>query len=76
MMLTPNMFIVLNADIDECVSGTSDCNADADCSNTQGSYTCSCKPGYTGDGKNCSGEKDCFLVLMLLLLLLLFVVNS
>ena len=23
--------------------------------NTEGSYTCQCKVGFTGDGKSCSG---------------------
>ena len=27
-----------------------------ECTNTDGSYTCSCTPGYSGDGMNCSGE--------------------
>ncbi len=31
------------------------CDANAVCSNSPGSYTCACKPGYTGDGKTCAG---------------------
>lgn len=27
----------------------------AECKNTIGSYNCSCKPEYTGDGFNCTG---------------------
>ena len=27
----------------------------ANCANIDGSYTCSCQPGYTGDGLNCRG---------------------
>jgi len=26
------------------------------CVNTVGSYTCACKPGYSGDGTSCTGE--------------------
>ena len=26
------------------------------CTNTEGSYVCRCKRGYTGDGKNCVGK--------------------
>ena len=26
------------------------------CINTEGSYNCSCKPGYSGDGHVCTGE--------------------
>ena len=29
----------------------------AECTNTEGSYTCECKPGFTGDGKECTGKK-------------------
>ena len=43
------------ADIDECEDGTDGCNGNADCSNTIGSYTCSCLSGYSGDGTNCNG---------------------
>jgi len=40
------------ADIDECSDGTHSCLVDtATCTNTIGSYTCACKPGYEGDGK-------------------------
>ena len=32
------------------------------CNNIEGSYNCSCKEGYYGDGRNCTGkgwEKKC-----------------
>ena len=44
------------SDVDECALGTSSCSADALCINTEGSFTCSCKPGYSGDGQVCAGE--------------------
>ena len=41
-------------DINECLSDTlNNCHENAQCINTAGNYTCSCKPGYTGDGVNC-----------------------
>ena len=42
-------------DIDECTEQTDDCDdpSRADCSNNAGSYVCSCKAGFSGDGKNC-----------------------
>ncbi|XP_044181290.1 uromodulin-like [Acropora millepora] len=40
-------------DIDECASGIHNCiNGTAKCTNTLGSYKCSCKSGYHGDGRN------------------------
>ncbi|XP_067056030.1 uncharacterized protein [Acropora muricata] len=41
-------------DVDECTAFPNICGADADCHNTDGSYICNCKAGYTGDGKTCS----------------------
>ena len=46
----------LITDIDECASDTlNDCSPNATCTNTNGSYTCTCDTGYTGDGFNCTG---------------------
>ena len=42
-------------DIDECITGNHDCDVNANCINTVGSYNCSCKKGCTGDGRSCSG---------------------
>ena len=46
----------LHTDIDECVTGTSECNQI--CSDTNGSYVCDCYSGYVllSDGKTC--DKD------------------
>ena len=46
---------IFAADIDECTSSPSACHSDAQCSNTIGSYRCTCNPGYTGNGKRCIG---------------------
>ena len=43
------------ADMNECTSGIHGCNLHATCHNTQGSYTCSCNRGYTGNGFTCTG---------------------
>ena len=47
-----------HADIDECTVGTDKCDQNADCKDTVGSYTCTCKPGFEGDGKTCTSELD------------------
>jgi hypothetical protein len=47
---------VAYADIDECAAGTSTCSPFATCTNTIGSFTCTCMPGYvdvSGDGSVC-----------------------
>ena len=31
-------------------------SSDAFCNNTHGSFNCTCKPGFTGDGENCAGN--------------------
>lgn len=48
------LFFVLT-DIDECQT-SNPCDKNADCLNTNGSYTCACKPGFTGNGSSCVGR--------------------
>ena len=42
------------ADIDECELGVDNCSINAVCSDTDGSYECSCITGFNGDGETCS----------------------
>ncbi|KAL9957484.1 hypothetical protein ACROYT_G039122 [Oculina patagonica] len=35
------------------------CDVNAVCTNTLGSYNCSCKDGFYGDGKNCTDIDEC-----------------
>ena len=42
-------------DVDECSNNP--CHSNATCSNTLGSFTCTCKKGLTGDGRSCTGMK-------------------
>lgn len=44
-------------DTDECTSSeTNECDANALCTNTEGSYVCRCVKGFQGDGRNCTGK--------------------
>ena len=52
--------VTRRSDIDECNSGSHDCHQNASCVNTPGHYDCICKPGLTGNGRNCSGEDIIF----------------
>ena len=47
-------------DTDECSSGSHDCSAHAYCNNTVGSFICTCKAGFSGDGKKCKSKKAIF----------------
>ena len=42
-------------DVDECSREPTACDKNANCMNTKGSYSCACKPGFTGDGVTCQG---------------------
>ena len=44
------------ADVDECERNEDNCHENAQCINTEGSFTCSCNTGYTGNGVNCSSK--------------------
>ena len=43
-------------DVSECCMDTDNCSPDATCTNTEGSFTCTCNQGYTGDGLTCTGK--------------------
>ena len=50
-----NIFKHFISDLDECQMSTHNCSDNATCIDTEGSFNCSCKPGYRGNGYNCSG---------------------
>ena len=49
---------LLTADVNECMEGTHDCHPQATCQNAEGSFTCSCNPGFTGNGSSCTGKSS------------------
>ena len=48
-------FSFFTADIDECLVDPSLCDKNAACTNSEGSYRCTCKQGFTGVGAVCEG---------------------
>ena len=51
---------IVLSDVDECSKGSHDCDVNARCNNTVGSYQCVCKPTYYGNGKNCTDYRESF----------------
>ena len=47
---------LISLDIVECAIGGDDCHHNATCTNTAGSFICTCNPGYTGNGRDCQGK--------------------
>ncbi|MEE2786520.1 MAG: EGF domain-containing protein, partial [Myxococcota bacterium] len=45
---------VICVDIDECETGTNDCDENAICVNQVGTFMCSCIDGFVGDGTRCA----------------------
>lgn len=46
-------------DINECQSGQHDCDYNAQCLNSIGSYSCQCNAGFEGNGFICDNAKSC-----------------
>ena len=52
-----DFFCTLFSDNNECTDGTNNCHANAACTNTDGSFTCACNTGYSGNGVTCTGRQ-------------------
>ena len=51
------LFSLFSVDIDECARGTHQCHPAATCTNTAGSYQCTCPTGSAGNGRTCTGKQ-------------------
>ena len=51
------IIIVYISDVDECQNDTlNNCDDNADCFDTEGSFNCTCREGYNGTGVQCQGK--------------------
>ena len=49
-------WFIFYTDVNECTDVQHTCDLHANCTNTDGSYTCTCIDGYNGDGNICFGK--------------------
>jgi len=47
------------ADVDECIKKLDNCDGNAQCTNTDGGFTCECNAGFSGDGVTCTDINEC-----------------
>ena len=55
LLFSLTYLLIFSTDTDECKTTPQKCHVNAACNNTHGSYVCTCKPGYVGDGRDCAG---------------------
>ena len=65
----------MSADINECISGSAECHDNATCTNTDGSYECTCDTGFSGDGINCTSERAILYIPSLFPVLLVIIIS-
>ena len=56
-----NIYMNSDTDINECDMSMHNCaGIGGECVNTDGSYECTCLPGFIGNGTVCEGRVKCF----------------
>ena len=50
------LLLIFVLDLNECANNTDNCDVNAYCDNTVGSYNCICYSEYTGNGISCTGK--------------------
>ncbi len=58
--MSSSSYLFVLSDTDECATDADNCDTNANCTNTVGSFTCTCLDGFIGDGVNCSGKFNYF----------------
>ena len=48
---------IASADINECELDIHTCDSNANCTDTEGSFNCTCREGFEGNGFNCTGTR-------------------
>ena len=61
LVMIYEMYPTIILDIDVCAYASHNCHADANCTNTTGSFTCVCREGFSGDGVNCQSMRNIFI---------------
>ena len=60
VFIVASNYLNLLLDFDECNLNLDNCHEDAFCNNTRTHFECHCKPGFLGDGTNCTGKSSAF----------------
>ena len=50
------LYVFCVVDINECDLDLDNCDENAACTDTDGSFTCECKDGFSGNGTVCQGN--------------------
>ena len=56
--MTRKQLFFVDLDTNECTMGNHDCDVNAECNNTLGSYNCTFEDGHEGNGTKCTGQSE------------------